>query len=529
MRVAPGAIPLLEEAVHLLRRAPRTALVCHVLGVMPFALALLLFWNDVNNPHTSDATLGRESVVLALLLVWMNCWRAVFAGRLRRQLTVSAETPWTWRRAWNLFAGQAFLGATKLVVLPLSLLTIFGFAWTVAFYRSATALADRGDLDPLQLIARARELAGIDRRQSWLILPIIGFLGLLFTANLAAALAFLPQLIHILTGYESQFSRSGGFYIFTPLFLWSTVAIAWMLFDPFIQAVYCLRSFYGESVSTGEDIRAGLRMLTTAGAFLLLLLPIHAFANVPPQQLEHSVRQAMQSSEYDWRLRVTAPAAPQEVPWVVRVTDRLINGLKAIFHAIGRAIEAFFEWLRKLFELSGAPHAGALPTRGLQWWRYVLIGLVLLLAGWIAWRRRWFERARPKPAAPVLAAVRLDAEDLSADRLPEDGWLALAARMMQEENFRFALRAYYLSNLAWLGHNRFLTIHAGRTNREYELELRRKARAFAEARQLFAANIAAFERAWYGQHAVTADDAAEFRRRIDSIKSALAAPQAAVA
>jgi len=87
MRVAPGAIQMLEEAVHLLRRAPRTALVCHVLGTTPFALALLLFWNDVNNPHTSDATVGRESLVLALLLVWMSCWRAVFAGRASAALS----------------------------------------------------------------------------------------------------------------------------------------------------------------------------------------------------------------------------------------------------------------------------------------------------------------------------------------------------------------------------------------------------------------------------------------------------------
>ena len=228
MRVAPGAIQMLEEAVHLLRRAPRTALVCHVLGTTPFALALLLFWNDVNNPHTSDATVGRESLVLALLLVWMSCWRAVFAGRLRRQLSASADTLWTWRRTWNLVAGQAFLGATKLAVLPLALLTVFGFSWTVAFYRSATSLADRADLDPMQLIARARHVAGFDRRQSWLLLPIIGFLWLLVTANLGLALALLPQLIHTLTGYESQFSRSGGYYIFTPLFLWATLAISWI-------------------------------------------------------------------------------------------------------------------------------------------------------------------------------------------------------------------------------------------------------------------------------------------------------------
>jgi hypothetical protein len=142
---------------------------------------------------------------------------------------------------------------------------------------------------------------------------------------------------------------------------------------------------------------------------------------------------------------------------------------------------------------------------------------------------RWFQRARPKPAAPALQAVRLDAEDLTADRLPEDGWLELAARSIAEGNFRFALRAYYLANLAWLGRHEFLTIHPGKTNREYELELRRRARGFAEARQQFAANIAAFERAWYGQHAVSAEDAAEFRERTESTKSTLAAPQGAVA
>jgi hypothetical protein len=80
-----------------------------------------------------------------------------------------------------------------------------------------------------------------------------------------------------------------------------------------------------------------------------------------------------------------------------------------------------------------------------------------------------------------------------------------------------------------LGRSHFLIIHPGKTNREYELELRRKARAFPEARQLFAANVLAFERAWYGQHEVSAEGAAEFQARIESMKQALAAPQGAVA
>ena len=160
---------------------------------------------------------------------------------------------------------------------------------------------------------------------------------------------------------------------------------------------------------------------------------------------------------------------------------------------------------------------------------YILIGFVLFLAG-LDRLAPPLVPARPAQArAPRLEAVRLDAEDLTADRLPEESWLELAARSLGERNFRFALRAYYLANLAWLGRNQFLTIHPGKTNREYELELRRKARAFAEARQLFAANIVAFERAWYGEHDVSADNAAEFRERIERIKQALAAPQGAVA
>jgi hypothetical protein len=237
----------------------------------------------------------------------------------------------------------------------------------------------------------------------------------------------------------------------------------------------------------------------------------------------------MQSPEYDWRLPARAETAPEGVPWLIRVTDKVIDGLRSIFHAIGKAIDRFFDWLRQLFQITGSVKPGGLPTSGLHTSLYVLIALVVMAIGWIAWRRGWLARARPKPAAPALAAVQLDAEDLTADRLPEDGWLELAARMIAQQNFRLALRAYYLANLAWLGRNQFLAIHAGKTNREYELELRRRARGFAGARGEFAVNVAAFERAWYGQHAVSAEDAAEFRARGESIKSALAAPQGRVA
>ena len=68
----------------------------------------------------------------------------------------------------------------------------------------------------------------------------------------------------------------------------------------------------------------------------------------------------------------------------------------------------------------------------------LLIALVVSLAVWIAWRRRWFQRARPQPVAPALEAIRLDDAELTADRLPEEGWMELAARAFQETDSQLA-------------------------------------------------------------------------------------------
>jgi hypothetical protein len=137
---------------------------------------------------------------------------------------------------------------------------------------------------------------------------------------------------------------------------------------------------------------------------------------------------------------------------------------------------------------------------------------------------RWFRRTKPAPAAGAGAiAIHLGADNLSADLLPEEQWLELAERSLREENFRFALRAFYLAALAWLGRRELIAIHPGKTNREYELELRRRAREFPETRDLFAASIVSFERAWYGMHEVSRDEVGQFARRIGRMKEGVAA------
>ena len=51
--LAPGALDVLEEAVHLLRRAPAGTLAWYYGATLPFVLGGLFFWADLS--HDPDA------------------------------------------------------------------------------------------------------------------------------------------------------------------------------------------------------------------------------------------------------------------------------------------------------------------------------------------------------------------------------------------------------------------------------------------------------------------------------------------
>jgi hypothetical protein len=250
-----------------------------------------------------------------------------------------------------------------------------------------------------------------------------------------------------------------------------------------------------------------------------------ARADISPADLEKSVHQAVQAPEYDWRFP-PAPAAAN-TPWIVKVVDRLVAVLRRGVHAVGDVIKRLLKWLgEKLFPKGSGQPNGAPPGAGLDWTVVALIALVVCAGALFAWQRQRLRRVRPQATAPPSAALtRLDAPDLSPDALSEDRWLELAERCLAEQNFRFALRALYLGSLAWLGRRDVLSIHPGKTNHDYETELNRRTRAFPAARGLFAGNVAAFERAWYGLYAVSAEEATIFRQRTDELKSTLTRPE----
>jgi hypothetical protein len=254
---------------------------------------------------------------------------------------------------------------------------------------------------------------------------------------------------------------------------------------------------------------------------LVALTPI-CRADVQPSALQKASEAALRAPEYDWRLPLP-PAPVRNTPWIVSLTDRILASIRGFTDAIGRLLGRFFSWLSDQMGMGAQQQNGTLPVRGLHWTVYVLIALVAIVGILLGLR---VLRSRRRKAAEIAAgggapSIRLDADDLTADRLPEEQWLELAERALLEQNLRLALRAFYLASLAWMGRSEYISIHPGKTNREYELELKRRLRTFPEARALFGANVIAFERVWYGLHEVAQDEIAEFRQRIGQMKSML--------
>src|SRR5437868_3335824 len=94
----PGAVELIEEGMHLLRRAPAGVLLVYYAGTAPFALGLLFFlayttWFLPTGPELVWLALG-----LAGLFAVMKGAQAMFCVRILALRLGAGEPAWSWRR-----------------------------------------------------------------------------------------------------------------------------------------------------------------------------------------------------------------------------------------------------------------------------------------------------------------------------------------------------------------------------------------------------------------------------------------------
>jgi hypothetical protein len=266
---------LIEQAVHLLRSAPLQLLTPYAVGALPFILAFLYFWADMSRGAFAREHAALAATGMGLLFLWMKCWQAVFAASLRSRLAGRAAGPWNLRRAARLALTQMALQPSGLFAVPLALATIFPFVWVYSFYQNLTAAGgEAGGLRDICKTAAAQ--AGLRLGQNFLLLAILFLFAFLVWLNTIFAMAALPGLLRTFFGVDTAFTQAGRLSVLNTTYLACSFALTWLFVDPLIKTVFVLRCFYGQSVRSGDDLKAelaGLRPPSPDAPALLVSRP----------------------------------------------------------------------------------------------------------------------------------------------------------------------------------------------------------------------------------------------------------------
>lgn len=507
MRNASGAIDILEEAVQLLRTAPASAYVIYLTGAVPFILALLFFLNDMTHSPFASEHLVTGSLALAVLYIWKNVWQAMFDVQLFRVLSPASTQS---GNVWRLIFVEA-------AIQPISLLVPLPFPWLVAFFRNASLFTALGEPDPLRA---ARRQAILWTRQNWAILSILTLASVLLFANAMIVMILIPQLGRSFLGIEGEVARSGNHILNWTTFA-AAVAIASLVIDPLLDAVYVLRCFYGESIATGQDLRAALRRAIAALIILIALttaIPHPALAqtaSIDPARLDRSIDDVIHRREFTWR--TPKPAGPEP-------EGRWAGFVRAAVDLIGRAWDyirrLIDEWLKQSPEKESNGRGAPVTRRMME----LLIGLVVALitaATVVFFLRRRTPAVTAKAVTAATPVVNLADDSVSADQLPEASWLQLADELLAKGDCRLALRALYLAGLNYLGQRNVVSIRKWKSGIDYRRELQRRSKSNPEISPVFSNNVALFERAWYGKHPADREMVAEFTSGLTRIRAVL--------
>ena len=320
----------------------------------------------------------------------------------------------------------------------------------------------------------------------------------------------------------------------------------------------------GGRTAAGTRNGRGLAALAVMAAALSALPPAGVASAVPvtaeaahasraraisPGDIDRAAAAVLARREFAWR----APRASDvERLEALRKMRAEATWLDRAAGAIGEVASTVGGWLRDGFGWCGKQLSKLWPTRNIfpklptlpsglpasatliDWLalaRFVALAMIAVGVGFgvvvltRTWRARWaadMAMAAPPGSAPPMPD--LAAQDVDADALPQDDWLALARRLAAEGQPRLSIRALYLAGLSMLAEHGMVTLARAKSNIEYEREATRRLRGSATAAGDFRWSVSAFERSWFGEHPATAETLGEFESRLTRIRATLAGP-----
>lgn len=536
------ALDMIEEGVHLLRQTPLLAWSVYLCGMAPFVVGFLFFWTEMATSGLAASVLAPASLGMACLFIWLKWTQVYFVKGLRSALLDTPMPRWDLRVGLRVLRRQAFIQPTGMFVVPVAAVLTIPFAWVFSFYQNALTA------DPL--VDEATDgwktdwrLARIWHEQSWILLSLLNVVGFLCWLNWLSLLMMGPYLVKALLGIETVFSRA-GWHLFNSTSIFACLLLAYAVTDPLIKATYLLRRHYSESRRTGADLLLRLRphvgasadnsvgerlrgvrrplagkTTVVVGGFLALVVlstPIelqagamsHEAATIRAETLDASIDDVLTRREFVWRFPREAMEAEAREGWFSALYDSLRTWKERF--------ERWFErWLSK-DDGKEKSRFGDWDFPGFE--RYLsflvissFIALIVYLA-YRAWRRyEPMDSVQGAVEAGLEVTPDLEDEGVSADLLPRNRWLEMAEELIAKGEYRLALRAYFLAQLAAFSSEGLIVIQRAKSNREYAGELSRRDHGRGSLLEIYDRQMRLFESVWYGTRAAGPEEMAQMK------------------
>ncbi len=521
--------------------------------------------------------IASRALILVFLYLLMKGSQGLFCQRLIRFHSGSEHAKMTIREASRLFLQQGAVQSTSWIVTMLSLIFLLPFAWVVAFYQNFSFAADgrkplgmafKEAYDQAMLWPRMNHLAIWVASPVLLIITLVSIqlsialmkylnpefammeagmllvlaLGISAMGIVLSPLPFVvalnvgigimagPELLRIFLGVETTFSMSAA-YAMGATFQLVICSVTYLIMEPFLKAVYAVRCFRGFSRRNGKDLSIALRQFGKAGMVALLLLAsvgavpstlqaqsteTGAGIEYTADDLDNHLDRVLSKKDYHWRQNTGDGSDRGEMPgWWAWWEERI--------EAFWNGVEDVWDWIKEQFKklIPDMPETGVNMDGMEGAFKAVrTISLILIALAIVYLLVVIYKRIRAAPQVEMSQVGKLDLmqsvadESVLADEVPADEWWNLGLELLGYQNYRLALRAFYLSSLSRLASAGLILITRSKTNNQYLGELRKTCRHRQQVLEIFQLNTHQFEDVWYGDYLIGEEGVNEFRKRV---------------
>jgi hypothetical protein len=242
-------IDLLEEAIHLLRRASAITYAYYILGVTPFALLFFELLADASYHRYLSEHLPDSVIHLAIAYCWMKGFQALACQRLLASCSgepVRRRGPLALLQLWS---AQCAIQPWGILIKPMAFLVMVPSPFVDAFFQNVSIVVtgNRGDFMRCIRLSRGKIGDGLVLNGIIFAFQIVMFVCVYST------LATLPFLCKMLFGIETLLTQNFQWLVSVP-FLLGTGFVSYFIIDLLLKSFYVIRLRRIECETSGKDL-----------------------------------------------------------------------------------------------------------------------------------------------------------------------------------------------------------------------------------------------------------------------------------